>query len=169
MLVFGDDTLDILDTGRDSTFFKGKNAGQWKDFPISDFNPIYVQKFGNTIIGFGSTSPESDKQDLDTIYSLDISDEKMMKLEEDALNDEITERMINGKGNSEVADLFLDKLLQPDSWCINYNCKGVNSHKFEFAIEDIKVLIKECFEVTKEQDVLINIECPVKVFGDIHG
>ena len=27
MLVFGGETLDILDTGKNSTFFKGKNAG----------------------------------------------------------------------------------------------------------------------------------------------
>jgi hypothetical protein len=38
---------------------------------------------------------------------------------------------------SEVAEKFLDKLLKPEGWCINYNCKGVNSHDFDYPKEDI--------------------------------
>jgi len=75
----------------------------------------------------------------------------------------------NGGPQSEVADKFLDKLLQPDEWCINYNCKGVAQHGFAYDVEDILKLIRECTETTKEQDVLAMVESPVKVFGDIHG
>lgn len=65
-------------------------------------------------------------------------------------------------------EMFLSKLLTPDQWSENYDGSG-ESRKFKFPIDDIKALIEEATEVVKEQDILINIDTPVKVFGDIHG
>ena len=61
---------------------------------------MYIQKVGKTIIGLGNSSPESDKQDLDVVYTIDISDDKMNQLEEEALNALLEEMMANQKGNS---------------------------------------------------------------------
>ena len=61
---------------------------------------MYIQKVGKTIIGLGNSSTESDKQDLDVVYTIDISDDKMNQLEEEALNALLEEMMANQKGNS---------------------------------------------------------------------
>jgi len=57
LLVFGE-TLDVLDTGKDS-LFKGINAGKWANYKISDSDQgwskaAHVRKYGQSIISLSN-------------------------------------------------------------------------------------------------------------------
>jgi len=51
---------------------------------------------------------------------------------------------------SQVHNLFLDKLLDPQQWCRNLNCKGKTAHKFDYMKDDIITLIYECKKIIEE-------------------
>lgn len=62
-------------------------------------------------------------------------------------------------------NLFLSHLLRPREWTAQYDGNGY----FAFRREHIIALAEECQRVLEEQPMVLRVDAPVKVFGDIHG
>lgn len=62
-------------------------------------------------------------------------------------------------------NLFLAHLLRPKEWTAQYDGNGY----FAFRREHIIALADECQRVLEEQPMVLRVDAPIKVFGDIHG
>ncbi len=62
-------------------------------------------------------------------------------------------------------NLFLAHLLRPKEWTAQYDGNGY----FAFRREHIIALAEECQRVLEEQPMVLRVDAPIKVFGDIHG
>lgn len=62
-------------------------------------------------------------------------------------------------------NLFLSHLLRPREWTAQYDGNGY----FAFRREHIIALAEECQRVLEEQPMVLRVDAPIKVFGDIHG
>lgn len=88
----------------------------------------------------------------------------MQKFEED--------KKTGGSNNSQpnmqkdtLYNLFLAHLLRPKEWTAQYDGNGY----FAFRREHIIALAEECIRVLEEQPMVLRVDAPIKVFGDIHG
>jgi hypothetical protein len=61
--------------------------------------------------------------------------------------------------------LFLNHLLRPREWTAQFDGNGY----FAFRREHIIALAEECQKILEEQPMVLKVEAPIKVFGDIHG
>jgi hypothetical protein len=61
--------------------------------------------------------------------------------------------------------LFLNHLLRPREWSAQFDGSGY----FAFRREHIIALAEECQKVLEEQAMVLRVDAPIKVFGDIHG
>ena len=62
-------------------------------------------------------------------------------------------------------NLFLAHLLRPREWTAQNDGNGY----FSFRREHIITLTEECQRVIMEQPMVLRVDAPIKVFGDIHG
>ena len=62
-------------------------------------------------------------------------------------------------------NLFLSHLLRPKEWTAQYDGNGY----FAFRREHIIALAEECQRVLEDQPMVLRVDAPIKVFGDIHG
>jgi len=79
----------------------------------------------------------------------------------------------NMKGGNTVETLytlFLNHLLKPKAWASNEDGIADNEmDRFYFRNDFILSLVDECQKVIETQPMVLRVESPVKVFGDIHG
>jgi hypothetical protein len=61
-----------------------------------------------------------------------------------------------------VSSLFINHLLKPSG---ELKCNNT----FDFNSEQIYSLANECFKIIQRQPMVIRVDAPIKVFGDIHG
>ena len=61
--------------------------------------------------------------------------------------------------------LFLNHLLRPREWSAQFDGNGY----FAFRREHIISLAEECQRIISEQPMVLRVDAPIKVFGDIHG
>jgi hypothetical protein len=74
---------------------------------------------------------------------------------------------INNEMNEEpLHEKFLYVLLNPSEW-LKKPDQGME--KFMFKTEDIVELTQQCIDVVMSQPMVLRVNTPVKVFGDIHG
>jgi len=62
-----------------------------------------------------------------------------------------------------IASTFLKALLNQTPETLQHDSK------FTFSSDQIIALTKECLSIVKEQPILLKVEAPVKVFGDLFG
>lgn len=67
--------------------------------------------------------------------------------------------------NDRIYNLFLSHLLKPREWSSQTDGSGY----FSFRKELIIALAEECQRILMEQPMVLRVEAPIKVFGDIHG
>lgn len=73
-------------------------------------------------------------------------------------------------GVEALYNLFLGHLLKPKEWASNEDGIADNEmERFHFRSNYILALVDECQKVIEEQPMVLKVESPVKVFGDIHG
>lgn len=77
------------------------------------------------------------------------------------------------KGGNSVETLytlFLNHLLKPKEWASNEGGIADNEmDRFYFRTNFILSLVDECQRIIESQPMVLKVESPVKVFGDIHG
>jgi protein phosphatase len=92
---------------------------------------------------------------------------------EDYEDDKSIKSSKGGKGGNNIEalyNLFLNHLLKPKEWASNENNIADNEmDRFHFRNNFILALVDECQKVIEEQPMVLKVESPVKVFGDIHG
>lgn len=71
----------------------------------------------------------------------------------------------NNQPNDRIYNLFLSHLLKPREWTAQTDGSGY----FSFRRELIIALADECQRVLMEQPMVLRVDAPIKVFGDIHG
>lgn len=82
---------------------------------------------------------------------------------------EIKVRLPNKTGQTktkqlDIADQFIDKLLRPKTY-LNL----APDAEFNFNVEQILELTAQALSIVEKQPIVVNVESPAKVFGDIHG
>lgn len=79
----------------------------------------------------------------------------------------------NPKGGNSVETLytlFLNHLLKPKAWASNEDgIADTEMDRFYFRTNFILSLVEECQKVIEGQPMVLRVDSPVKVFGDIHG
>ena len=70
-----------------------------------------------------------------------------------------------GKQVESLHQLFLNHLLRPKEWSASVDG---NSY-FAFRREHILALSEEAQKTIEQQPMVLRVDAPVKVFGDIHG
>ena len=121
-----------------------------KDIKISD-------KF---VIG-GKVGQNADFADLVKIVSMD-------KLKSSHVDKENMAKMLKNKTlNYSLEDKVIMALLRPKEW-VNKPLDEEDS-TFCLDIETVMALIDQCMKIVQEQPMVLKVEAPVKVFGDIHG
>lgn len=71
----------------------------------------------------------------------------------------------NGKNVESLHQLFLNHLLRPKEWSASVDGQTY----FAFRREHILALSEEAQKLLETQPMVLRIDAPVKVFGDIHG
>ena len=70
----------------------------------------------------------------------------------------------------ELYENFISNLLKPKEWKNNQKIdETIGVSKFKFRREHIIALTKACQEVVSSQPIVLRLNTPIKVFGDIHG
>ena len=116
----------------------------------------------------------SDKFMLAGKFSIDAEFSDLVRLiskkriQKEQVDEKKLQKMLNDKNHqSSLVDNVIKALLKPKDW-VN---KPVESETSIFFLDNktIKSLIKQCTKIVKEQPMVLKVEAPVKVFGDIHG
>ena len=72
-----------------------------------------------------------------------------------------------------LQNMFLNHLLKPREWAqaTNIGMAGElgDQERFYFRSEHILAIVEQALNQIKKQDMVLKVEAPVKVFGDIHG
>ena len=121
-----------------------------KDIKISD-------KF---VIG-GKVVQNADFSDLVRYCSMEkLNNEKVDK-------DNMMKMLKNKSIDYSLEDKVIMALLRPKEW-VN---KRIDEEEQSFCldIETVMALIDQCMKIVQEQPMVLKVEAPVKVFGDIHG
>lgn len=71
----------------------------------------------------------------------------------------------NGKNVDSLHQLFLNHLLRPKEWSASVDGQTY----FAFRREHILALADEAQKILEGQPMVLRVDAPVKVFGDIHG
>lgn len=66
-----------------------------------------------------------------------------------------------------MEDKVIMALLRPKEW-VNRPLDDEDA-TFCLDIETVMSLIDQCMKIVQEQPMVLKVEAPVKVFGDIHG
>ena len=70
-----------------------------------------------------------------------------------------------GSPKDRMHNLFLSHLLRPRDWSAQNDGSGY----FSFRREHMIALIDECMRILMDQPMVLRVDAPIKVFGDIHG
>ena len=147
--------LDEKSMGSSSNAYQSLDSGSLsgsnlKDIKISD-------KF---VIG-GKVVQNADFSDLVRICSMD-------KLHNEHVDKDNMMKMLKNKTlNYSLEDKVIMALLRPKEW-VNKPLDEEDS-TFCLDIETVMALIDQCMKIVQEQPMVLKVEAPVKVFGDIHG
>ena len=126
------------------------SGSKLKDIKISD-------KF---VIG-GKVSQNAEFSDLVRIISME-------RLQSQHVDKENMQKMLKNKSlNYSLEDKVIMTLLRPKDW-VNRPLEEEDS-TFCLDIETVMSLIDQCMKIVQEQPMVLKVEAPVKVFGDIHG
>ncbi len=126
------------------------SSSNFKDIKISD-------KF---VIG-GKVSQNAEFSDLVRIISME-------RLQSQHVDKENMQKMLKNKSlNYSLEDKVIMTLLRPKDW-VNRPLEEEDS-TFCLDIETVMSLIDKCMKIVQEQPMVLKVEAPVKVFGDIHG
>ena len=122
---------------------------QQKDITVSD----------KAVIA-GKVDNHSDFSDLVRICSLE-------KLKSDMKEKENLMKMFKNQSlNLELCDKVIMALLRPKEWIE----KPVDDEtQFKMEPDLVMTLIDQCMKLVEDQPMVLKVEAPVKVFGDIHG
>ncbi len=69
-------------------------------------------------------------------------------------------------GNEPLCDVFIKAFLQPLEW---KKRKDGDNERFKFKTEQIYELAKQAINLIANQPIVVKINTPAKVFGDVHG
>lgn len=69
------------------------------------------------------------------------------------------------KKQESISQLFLTNLLKPREWSAQTDGSGY----LPFRREHVLALAEECQKTLSEQSIVLHVDAPIKVFGDIHG
>ena len=117
------------------------------------------------VIAIHSPNSSSNK---DKDFSEIVRNYSMKKLEQDSqLKKEDLMKLYNTKTlNTDLHEKVIQVLLRPKEWIEKTN---IEDTKFEIDISIIYELINRTIKVVEDQPMVLKLEAPIKIFGDIHG
>lgn len=73
------------------------------------------------------------------------------------------------RNNEKLHEIFIRELLKPKDWINKDSGDESMVQPFQFEAEDVIKLIDEVTKIVEDQPMVLKVEAPVKIFGDIHG
>ena len=147
--------LDEKSMGSSSNAYQSLDSG-----PLSGSNLKDIKISDKFVIG-GKVVQNADFSDLVRICSMD-------KLHNEHVDKDNMMKMLKNKTlNYSLEDKVIMALLRPKEW-VNKPLDEEDS-TFCLDIETVMALIDQCMKIVQEQPMVLKVEAPVKVFGDIHG
>ena len=130
-----------------------------------DFKPILLNKVEiSSIKRVFSFDPIKINKNVEIINNSAI---KKISLNEENKFQTITNE---DDDNFELYETFINTLLKPSEWRFQKKEDETNGFsKFRFRREHIIALTKACQEIVSSQPIVLRLNTPVKIFGDIHG
>jgi protein phosphatase len=102
------------------------------------------------------------------ISGLNDSQYPIVKVKKVSFDEKSKFQTIMGNDDYELYQSFIDLLLRPtDKTLEDTNNKGIS--KFRFRREHIIALARAFQEIVADQPMVLKLNTPVKIFGDIHG
>lgn len=117
----------------------------------------------NERIRIGKAEVEISAGEKPKIVSLHELEEEKNKGLVRKMQDPYKQKQINSIDT--LYSLFLNHLLRPREWSAQFDGNGY----FAFRREHIIALADECQKCLEEQPMVLRVDAPIKVFGDIHG
>jgi protein phosphatase len=99
---------------------------------------------------------------------LDNSYYSIPEIKKISLEDSHKFKTIHNDDEEELYENFINNLLKPNDWKQSLD-DSTDICKFRFRREHIIALTKACQEIVASQPIILQINTPVKIFGDIHG
>ena len=130
----------------------------------SDQTIISQTKEGEKEIRFSNNAvvavSNSNKDFGDTVKILSLE-----KFKNDKLNKQELMKLMK-QPLTDLHDKVIQVLLRPKEW-IEKNC--VEDSKFEIEVGVVFDLINKTMKIVDEQPIVLKLDAPIKIFGDIHG
>lgn len=138
---------------------KEENKKENNSLNTSSNSDNEVKFSNNAIIAFPNS--KDNKEFGDIVKTLNVEKMKSDKMNKQELMKLIKNPII------EIHDKILQLLLRPKEWLEKINDK--DDSKFELEVGTVFDLIHKTMKVVEEQPIVLKLEAPIKIFGDIHG
>ena len=166
-------------TNKLKLYFTKKNEQAQKNVAASEEKSSSSSNYQNMDSGSLSGSTLKDIKISDkfviggkVVQNADFSDLvrycSMEKLHNEHVDKDNMMKMLKNKSlDYSLEDKVIMVLLRPKEW-VNKPLEEEDS-TFCLDIETVMALIDQCMKIVQEQPMVLKVEAPVKVFGDIHG
>ena len=166
-------------TNKLKLYFTKKNEQAQKNVAASEEKSSSSSNYQNMDSGSLSGSTLKDIKISDkfviggkVVQNADFSDLvrycSMEKLHNEHVDKDNMMKMLKNKSlDYSLEDKVIMALLRPKEW-VNKPLEEEDS-TFCLDIETVMALIDQCMKIVQEQPMVLKVEAPVKVFGDIHG
>ena len=166
-------------TNKLKLYFTKKNEQAQKNVSASEEKSNSSSNYQNMDSGSLSGSTLKDIKISDkfviggkVVQNADFSDLvrycSMEKLHNEHVDKDNMMKMLKNKSlDYSLEDKVIMALLRPKEW-VNKPLEEEDS-TFCLDIETVMALIDQCMKIVQEQPMVLKVEAPVKVFGDIHG
>ena len=92
------------------------------------------------------------------------------RLHNDNVKQEDLMKLVKQPKEIEIEDKIISALLRPKEWIERqYDILVDQDSRFDIDIDILMDLILKCQNIVENQPMVLRVEAPVKVFGDIHG
>jgi diadenosine tetraphosphatase ApaH/serine/threonine PP2A family protein phosphatase len=100
-----------------------------------------------------------------SILSSNKNDDKLI-IKKVIYDDRGKYKINNESYDDPLYDIFLKELLNPMEWIKK---SDTEMEKFKFNPDQIVTLTRDCIDIVASQPMVLRVNTPVKVFGDVHG
>jgi diadenosine tetraphosphatase ApaH/serine/threonine PP2A family protein phosphatase len=178
------DLFDLFSSNQNLTnklksYFTKKNEQSQKNVTASEDKTSSSSNYQNMDSASLSGSTQKDIKISDkfviggkVVQNADFSDLvrycSMEKLHNEHVDKDNMMKMLKNKAlDYSLEDKVIMALLRPKEW-VNKPLEEEDA-TFCLDIETVMALIDQCMKIVQEQPMVLKVEAPVKVFGDIHG
>ena len=125
-----------------------------------------IQKVDNKQITFSDTFSVGFNKNYGDEFGDMVRNISIEKMNDDLAKKQELLKLLKQPKSFDLHDKVINVLLRPKEWIEKQFDSDLN---FDLDVEVVLELIARCSKIVEEQPMVLRVEAPVKVFGDIHG